>query len=304
MKNAPIKWILIGLVFTVLWSSAATATKKGLVMAQPLTLALTRFACASAIMLIVSHLILKYKLPKGRQWRMLTVYALLNITIYLGLYVLAMKYVTAGIGALAIATNPLFISLLSVWLLKEKLSAIIIAALILGLGGVFVAAYPLLIGVGVSAKGLILMIMAMISYSCASIYFNKMNWGDLKILTINGWQTLIGGLMLLPFVLTTYKSAFNHFNLKFWSAALWLAVFVSILAIQCWLWLLRSNPVKAGFWLYLCPISGFIIAAVILKEPLSFYTFIGVIMVLFALAMVQLRKSKDKIIQEERTLNE
>lgn len=304
MKNTSIKWLLIGLVFTVLWSSASTATKKGLLVAQPLTLALTRFACAASIMLLIGHLILRYKLPRGRQWRLLTIYALLNITIYLGLYVLAMEYVTAGIGALAIATNPIFIGVLSVWLLKEKLSPIIIAALILGLGGVFVAAYPLLIGVGVSPKGLILMTLAMISYSCASIYFNKMDWGDLKILTINGWQTLIGGICLLPFVLVSYKSEYNQFNQQFWSAALWLAVFVSILAIQCWLWLLKSDPVKAGFWLYLCPISGFIIAAVLLKEPLSFYTFMGVIMVLSALAMVQLRKSKDKIAQEERTLNE
>lgn len=303
-KGGGIKWILVGLLFTLLWSSASTATKVGLEVAQPLTIAVTRFAIASALMLIYAHGIRSYALPKGRQWRMVMIYALLNITIYLGLYVLAMKYVTAGIGALAIATSPIFISVLSVVFLKERLSLAVIAALLLGLIGVFVAAYPLLHNAGVSIKGLVLMLFGMLSYSAASIYFNKMDWGNLKLLTINGWQTLIGGLFLMPFVLLTYKGSLNRFDQHLWISAGWLAIFVSILAIQCWLWLLQSAPVKAGMWLYLCPISGFIIAAVMLREPLSLFTFIGVILVLAALLIVQASKNKTRIIQEELTLNE
>ena len=47
------------------------------------------------------------------------IYGFLNITIYLGLYVIAMQNITAGIGALAIASNPVFISSLSVFFKKE-----------------------------------------------------------------------------------------------------------------------------------------------------------------------------------------
>lgn len=303
-KSTPVKWLLTGLVFTLLWSSASTATKEGLRVAQPLTIAICRFAIASVLMLLYAHGIRRYQPPRGRQWRMLSIYALLNITIYLGLYVLAMKYVTAGIGALAVATNPIFIGILSILFLKEKLSVRVVVALILGSGGVFVAAFPLLHHAGVSVKGLLLMLLGMLSYSAASIYFNKMDWGQLKILTINGWQTLIGGLLLLPFVIFSYKNQENHFDRHFWMAAGWLAVFVSIIAIQCWLWLLKAAPVKAGMWLYLCPISGFIIAAVMLHEPLSLYTLAGVIMVFIALAIVQLGKNDKKLLQEERTLNE
>lgn len=298
------KWILIGLIFTLLWSSASTATKVGLEVAQPLTIAIARFALAAAMMLITAHVVLRYPLPKGTQWKKLMIYGLLNITIYLGLYVLAMKYVTAGIGALAIATNPILISLLAIIFLKEKLSGRIVIALIMGLGGVLVAAYPALHNAGVSPLGLTLMLLGMFSYSAASIYFNKTNWGDLKILTINGWQTFLGGLFLLPFVCLSYKSGDNHLDLHFWLSAGWLAIFVSIIAIQCWLWLLREAPVKAGMWLYLCPVSGFIIAALLLKEALSLYTLVGVILVLAALAIVQTSKSKQVVLQQERTINE
>lgn len=302
LKNTGLKWLLIGLIFTLLWSSASTATKVGLQVAQPLTIALMRFAIASLCMLIYAHGIRGYALPKGREWRMITIYGIFNITIYLGLYVLAMKDVTAGIGALAIATSPIFIGLLSIIVLKQTPPVKVIVALILGLLGVIVAAYPLLLGTGVSAKGLILMLLGMLSYSIASIYFNKMDWGVLKILTINGWQTLIGGIFLLPFLVWTYKSEENHFTFDFWISSAWLAIFVSIAAIQCWLWLLKSAPIKAGMWLYLCPIFGFIIAAILLKDPLSLYTLVGVIMVLIALVMVRTKKPKDVLIKTQQSI--
>ena len=69
-----------------------------------------------------------------------------------------------------------------------------------------------------------------------------------------------------------------------------LAIPVSIGAVQLWLYLLRDNPVKASFWLFLCPVFGFIIAAITLHEPISLYTFIGVLLVIGGLYMVQKKK--------------
>ena len=300
IKNPGLKWVLIGLIFTLLWSSASTATKIGLQVAQPLSIALMRFAIASVCMLIYAHGIRRYPLPNGRQWKMITVYGFFNITVYLGLYVLAMKDVTAGIGALAIATSPIFIGLLSIIFLKQVPPVKVMAALLLGLLGVTLAAYPLLLGSGVSVKGLVVMLAAMLSYAVASVYYNKMDWQGLKILTINGWQTLIGGALLLPFMLLTYSSKDNHFDLHFWISSGWLAIFVSIAAIQCWLWLLKSAPVKAGMWLYLCPIFGFIIAAAIMHDPLSLYTLAGVILVLIALMMVRDKKNQKLKTDEQK----
>lgn len=303
-KNTSFRWIVTGLLFTLFWASASTATKYGLEVAQPLVIAVVRFGFASLFILVVAHGILKYSLPKGKQWTMLLVYGLLNITIYLGLYVLAMQKVTAGIGALAVATNPLFIGFLSAFFLKERLKPTILAALFLGIAGVVIASYPLLHNAGVSWEGLLIMLLSMLSYSAASVFFNKKDWGSLKILTINGWQTLIGGLMLLPFAMLYYQNKANHFTLKFFGSVLWLAVFVSVFAIQCWLWLLKKDAVKASMWLFLTPIFGFLIAAIFLNDVISLYTVMGVILVIVALVISQLNKSEQQIIQEELTINE
>jgi drug/metabolite transporter (DMT)-like permease len=238
-------------------------------------------------MLVVSHGIFKKRLPKGKEWKQIAIYALLNITIYLGCYVIAMQNVSAGVGALAIASNPVMISFLSVIFLKQKLKVNILIALLLGTVGVVYASWPLLHDLSVTPGGLILLMFSMLSYSVGQIYFSSKNWSGLTILTINGWQTMIGGAFLLPFTIFSYSGVENNYNLVFWLSTLWLAVPVSIFAVQIWLWLLQKNTVRAGLWLFLCPVFGFAIAAVMLHEPISSYTVIGVILVLVGLYLAK-----------------
>jgi drug/metabolite transporter (DMT)-like permease len=238
-------------------------------------------------MLFFTLVIRRNKLPNANQWKQITIYGMLNITIYLGCYVYAMQNVTAGVGALSIATNPVFISFLSVIFLRKKLKTPIFIALILGTAGVFYASWPLLQDATVTTPGLLLLLFSMFSYSVGAIYFSAKNWGQLSILTINGWQTFIGGILLLPFTLFFYKSDANNYNFTFWLSILWLAVPVSIFAVQLWLWLLRINTVKAGLWLFLCPVFGFAMAAPILGDPISYYTIIGVAMVMAGLFISQ-----------------
>jgi drug/metabolite transporter (DMT)-like permease len=276
-----------GVLFAFLWASASTATKIALDSSQPLVIAQVRFAVAGTIMLFLTHVLTKQKLPQGIEWKQIIIYGLLNITIYLGCYVIAMQHVTAGVGALAIATNPLFISFSSIFFLKKRLKSEIFIALFLGTAGVLIASWPLLQNASVTISGLLLLLFSMVSYSFGAIYFSAKNWNDLNILTINGWQTMIGGILLLPFTLYEYHGNQNHYDLKFWGGTLWLAIFVSIFAIQLWLWLLRRNTVKAGLWLFLCPVFGFAIAAVILNDVISAYTVIGVVLVMIGLFLSQ-----------------
>ncbi|MGN6195465.1 MAG: DMT family transporter [Ginsengibacter sp.] len=285
--------MVAGILFAFLWASASTATKIALESSQPLIIAQVRFAVAGMIMLVFAHFLLKQKLPKGLEWKQIIIYGLLNITIYLGCYVIAMQHVTAGVGALAIATNPLFISFLSIFFLKKKLKTDVFVALLLGTTGVVIASWPLLKDASITVAGLLLLLFSMMSYSVGAIYFSAKKWNDLTILTINGWQTMIGGILLLPFTLFEYTAGKNHFDFKFWGGTLWLAIFVSIFAIQLWLWLLKRNTVKAGLWLFLCPVFGFAIAAVILNDVISAYTVIGVLLVMIGLFLSQ-RDAKQK----------
>jgi len=292
--KAKLSWLGAGIFFAALWASASTATKIGLSVAQPLVLAVVRFGTASFIMLLIAYGILKQRLPVKNEWKQLAIYGFLNITVYLGCYVIAMQSVTAGIGALAIASNPVFISFLSVFFLKKRLHFSTVLALVVCTAGVFCATWPLFKNASVSVPGLLLLLFSMLSYSVGAIYFSSKEWNGLSLLAINGWQTLFGGLFLLPFTLFFYKGSGNHFNSTFWGSVGWLAIAVSILAVQLWLWLLQVNAVRAGLWLFLCPLFGFAFAAWLMRDVISTYTIAGILLVVGGLMLSKLNMKKNE----------
>lgn len=277
------RWISLGFSFAILWASASAATKIALIDAQPFVIAVTRFLVAGAIMLWFAHGYRKYRLPQKKEWKQLMLYGLLNISIYLGLYIIAMQKISAGLGTLSVALNPVFISLMSAFIFKRPVGIKNITSLFICLSGVFVAAYPLLQTSYASVDGILIILISMLAYSAGAVYFSKASWNGLDIISINGWQTIFGGIFLLPLLFFTYKSELNHFGLHFWWGTFWLAIPVSIGAVQCWLYLSKEDAARASYWLFLCPVFGFIISAVLLKEPLSWYTAAGVVLVLIGL---------------------
>ena len=290
-KTAGWLWFLTGLGFSILWPSAAVATKIGLQVAQPFVICITRFFTAGFLMLFIAHVLMRKRLPQKNEWKQLAIYGLLNISLYLGLYGLAMQHVAAGLGSLAIATNPVLINLMAALIFGHRIRLITITSLLLCVGGVLLAAWPLFKNSYATPGGISLLLISMVTYSAGIIYFSKQNWSDLHILTINGWQTLLGGIFLLPIAIYTYDGSHNTWGLKLAGSVLWLAIPVSIIGVQLWLYLLKDNAVKASFWLFLCPLFGFLIASAIVHEPIGVFTITGMLLVLLGLYLVQKFKS-------------
>jgi probable blue pigment (indigoidine) exporter len=285
MKN-----ILIGVAFAMLWASASVPTKIGIQIASPLLIATTRFFIAGPLMLLFVKLFLKDRfLPTRSELVQLFWFSLFNTTIYLGAFVICMREVSAGIGSLSTATGPLFVVILSAFWLNRTLKSAEIIGVVLGLAGAFLATWPLLQNNTTTLWGLVILMLAIVSISGASVYYASIDW-QLSRLVINGWQVTLAGITLLPF--TVYFADFEHsqFNLTFWACVGWLIGPVSILGLQLWFYLLRQDALKASLWLFLCPIFGFIYANFILNEPLSWHTFAGTALVVAGLYVAQIEK--------------
>lgn len=286
------KQVIPGVLFAALWASASVATKFGIQAADPLVLANTRFLVAGSLMLLYAYVLRRQnRMPQGKEWKQLLIFSLLNTTIYLGAFVLALKEVSAGIGSLSTATNPLFIMVLSALWLKRPLRWFEILGVILGLCGVVLATYPLLQSSYATLKGLVILLIGMISVSTATVYYAGIQW-RLPNIVINGWQVFLGGLCLLPFTLITTHLRATHWNNQFFAAVSWLILPVSIIALQLWFYLVRIDAVQASIWIFLCPIFGFIYAAVLLHEPITWYTYAGTALVLTGLYLAQRAKLK------------
>ena len=288
------KSILIGLLFAALWASASVATKFGILSAPPLILANVRFFFAGAVLLLYGYGFKRdkeYRMPNAREWRQLAIFGLLNTTVYLGLYVYAMKYTAAGIGSLAVSTNPLLIVLLSSWLIGRKPAKEEIWSIVIGMLGIGIATYPLLKGSSTTLLGLLILMLSMVAVSFASVYYASVKWRLPNIL-INAWQVALGGLFLFPFTLAFADFSSVVIDDRFVYSILWLSLAVSVIGLICWFYLLKIDTVKASLWLFLCPVFGFFYAWWLLDEPITLYTVIGTALVVFGLYLGQRKKLK------------
>ncbi|WP_316822803.1 DMT family transporter [Pedobacter gandavensis] len=294
MTKGTIKTLGIGVLFSMLWASASVATKFGVRSAPPLILANVRFFLAGLVLLGYCYGISKdkiYRLPTGSEWKQLAIFGFLNTAVYLGLYVYAMKFTAAGIGSLAVSTNPLLIVLFSSWLIGRRPSGAEILSIVLGMTGIAFATYPLLGNQSTSLMGIGLLMLSMIVVSFASVYYASVTW-TLPNLLINGWQVTLGGFFLLP--VTAVFGNFDSFqpDAIFWYSVLWLSLAVSVTGLICWFFLLKLDTVKASLWLFLCPLFGFFYAWWLMDEPITWYTVCGTILVVLGLYIGQRQRIK------------
>lgn len=280
------KGILVGVLFALLWASASVATKIGLKTAEPFVITNTRFVLAALLMLIWAHVVRRQPFPRTSEFKPLLIYGLLNASVYLGVFSWAMRHATAGLGSLAVALNPLLIAIISAAFLKKKVSTSIWLGLFLGIVGVGVVTFPILRNSTATPLGVGLLVASMLSYSLGTVYFSKIAW-SIPRLVINGWQVLFGALTLLPITWGCTDWTDHHWDFSFWGAVVWLAIPVSIGAVQLWLYLLHKDPVRAALWLYLCPVIGFFYAWWLINEPITLYTGVGTLLVIWGLYIGQ-----------------
>lgn len=277
--------VLTGILFAIFWASASVAGKFGLFSVEPLVLFNLRFFGAGFVLLIYAYGFQRDRLPQRSEWRQLSVFGVLNTTLYLGIFVLALNEVTPGITTLAVALNPLLISILSAVWAKRKVQLKEWIGILIGMAGVFLAAYPHMETNFATPAGLLMLGLSQLAYSLGAVYYAGIDW-QLSRTTINGWQVFIGGLILMPFTFLLHEKE-NTFDLRFFLSFAWLVLPVSVLAVQLWLRLVKVDAVRASMWLYLCPVFGFIYASVLLREPLDAFTFVGTALVLVALYLGQ-----------------
>lgn len=280
-KNNSLSFWILGILFAFFWSSASPAAKVGVQYADPLTLFQIRFFCAGLLMLAYLAISGQWHFPTKKEWLPLAIFGILNITLYLSLFVIAVTEIAAGIGSMATCLCPIIIAFLGQVLYGKKIQWLHLVALIIGFIGVAVAVWPLLQNSFATPRGLFLLFLSMLSYSFGTLYFTSQTW-TMNRLQINAWQVLLGGLFLLPFTIYFHEKPLL-WETNFILSELWLIIPVSILAVNLWLRLIAMDAAKAAMFMFLCPIFGFMLASFLLKEPFTSYTLAGTVLVVIAL---------------------
>ncbi|HXQ92345.1 MAG TPA: DMT family transporter [Nitrososphaerales archaeon] len=277
-------WIL--LVLSLLWGLAFVAIRKADFELSPVNLALLRWFISSGAYLVVLLLLGK---PKTRFERKdlprLLVISLANVPLYHLSLNYAEKSVSSGLAGLLISLGPVFITVLSVYSLKEKISIRIALALILALAG---AAILSIGGLGVGSGGLIGPIEVVISAAAYAVFgvLSKPLVKKYGALHIAIWAGVIGTAMLLPLISPSFVTQVETLSLGGWESVLYLSLLSTVLGYSMFFTLVSRGAVsKLSIQLYLIPIISVVGGILLLQEKITLLTLAGGAIMLAAIAL-------------------
>lgn len=280
-----------GLLFALLWASATVATKFAFHSCDLFLLTLIRFLTVSVVLLGYTYIVKNKtsRFPSKTEFKKLLILGVLNVTIYMSGYLIAIKYVSAGLISLITAVNPLLLILFSTIFYKRKLTDFEIIGIIIAVSGLALASIPNLYNSHATLQGLFALIAGICALSAGSIYYANSGL-SLKKMEVNTWQITLGGLLFIPVVLMNGTNNFLIPDRNFFIGIAWLIVPVSIVAYAMWLNLLQKDSVKAGLWLFLTPAFGYLMAVVILHEQITVYGLAGSLLVVSGLLYSRRKK--------------
>lgn len=280
-----------GLLFALLWASATVATKIAVHSCDLFLLTLIRFLTVSVLLLGYTYIVKRKSsnLPTKAEFKKLFILGVLNVAVYMSGYLIAIKYVSAGLISLITAVNPLLLILFSAIFYKRKLTSAEIIGVAIAVSGLALASVPTLYNSHATLLGLLALIAGIAALSSGSIYYANCGL-TLKKTEVNTWQITIGGLLFVPVVLLNGSNNFIIPDRHFFFSITWLIVPVSIVAYAMWLNLVQKDSVKAGLWLFLTPAFGYLMAAVVLHETITIYGIAGGLLVVSGLLYSRRKK--------------
>jgi drug/metabolite transporter (DMT)-like permease len=199
----------------------------------------------------------------------------------------------AGIASVLGNLQPLVALVLAKVFLGERLTASRVAALILGLSGATLIAYPALAGPSrFGFAGPLLALLVSVGSALGSVLFKRLgNKGE--YLTIAAWQLLLGALPLViaSFLMEPVKQI--TWTAQFAGILLFLALMGTALVTGAWYWLLQRHDVgSVTLFLFLTPLFGLAIAILVFAEKVGFLEIAGVVLTLAGVGVISLRKDK------------
>lgn len=298
MNNENRKVMLAYLAVCFFWGSTYLAIRIGVKDFPPFMFAGIRFITAGCIMIFYSKL-------KGNSYPdnkndiiKISVVGLLMLLGGNGLVVFAEQWVHSGITSLLVATVPLFMAIIEIFILKSKrMDYRGFIGLALGFGGVvFLTLVDNGVGV-IDFKGTLILLIASLFWSIGSVYSTTFKT-NCSIISNIGIQMLAGGIGLFILGAIIGEVSRIHFALNSLLALLYLIVFGSIIGYSCYIYVLAKWPAsKAGTYAYVNPVVAVALGAIILNEPFTLSVIISMVIIIIGVFMVQKAKVEDSKVE-------
>ncbi len=273
------------LTVALVWGSTYFAIAVGVESFTPYGLVAVRFTLASVLALGLGRL-RREPWPPAREVGHIVFVGALLLGVSNAMVSWAELTVPSGVTAVLAALVPLWLALFSLG--REPLGPKGWAGLGLGLAGVVVLVWPTG-SLRVDPRGLAAMILAPIIWSWGTLHGKRFVHGG-GLLTNGGLQMATAAVMGWAVAPLTGGYLRAPLRPQALLAAGYLALFGSVLAYSAYIYLAKAwPPAKMGTYAYLNPLVAVLLGTLILKEPFGARGLVGMLIILSAVALVQLR---------------
>ncbi|HYA56581.1 MAG TPA: DMT family transporter [Nitrososphaerales archaeon] len=275
------------LILSVIWGLAFVAIKQVVTELSPVNLALLRWLVASVPFLILLPLIGRPKAKfERRDIPRLLIVALANVAGYhISLYY-AETTLSAGLSALLTSFGPIFIAILSYFLLGEKAGKRVLIGLLLAIAGTAVLSTGSISFSDLSSyAGIIENLITALCYALFTVLAKPLvhKYGSASTTIMAG---LVGTAMMLPLLSQSFFSQVSALSAQGWAGVLYLSLLSTVFGYLMFYALVSRGAVtRLSIQLYLIPLVSVIGGALLLNEPIVLSVAVGGGMMLLAVAI-------------------
>jgi len=287
-----------------LWGTAMVVMKALLPQTSPMFMAAVRLIPAGAL-LILGAAYFGRQQPKGRRaWLWISLFALVDGTMFQGFLAQGLVCTNAGLGSLLIDSQPLVVAVLAAVLYKEKIGIGATFGLFVGVVGIGLIGLPselmtaLLAGdfatvlqAGVFTLGEWFMLGASLSMAIGTILIRPVvRYADPVMAT--GWHMIIGGCPLLLLSMQSEQNQWQDLSAWGWLGMAYMAIMGSAIAYGLFFLFASSGSLTTLSALtFSTPVFALMFSSLFLGENLTIVQWIGVILTVSSIYLVSMRGS-------------
>ena len=275
-------------IFVFFWSTGFIGGKLGLQSAAPFTFLLYRFLIVIALLLPLA-IIWRAPWPSARALLPIAIGGVLVHAGYLGAVFAGLSFgVEAGVGALMAGLQPVLTAVFAAPFLGERVNARQWAGLVLGFAGVVLVVWEKL-GMGLGTPlGMFFSFMSVVFMTAGTLWQKKFG-GAMDLRTGSIVQFAASAIVVLP--LAWLEGFRVEWTPSFIFALGWLCLVLSVGTITVLFVLIRRGAAaEVASLFFLVPPTTAVLAWLIFDEKLAALSFVGMALVVVAVAMVTWKK--------------
>lgn len=279
------------IIIALVWAGSFIVVDATVKQIQPISIAFLRFLIASPFMIISLFLFKKNQLIKLRDLHYFIILGLSGVTFLYIFQYFGIQRTTPATSAVLINTNVIFIFILSLIFLKEKITIRRIIGIIFSFIGVIFVLFSQLINENIVfddifLTGCIFVILSALCWAIYSIIGKKImkKYDSLLVIT---YVFIMGTLFFIPFIGANIISEISNINLNGWLYLIYLSVVCSVFGYIGWYFALeKTEASKSAVYLNFIPLFA-IILSFFYGEKITIFFIIGAILIMYGVYLTQ-----------------